>query len=218
VFEKPLELYSHSNVICMNSLNTVIANAIERSKPGEAGFAKHDIFSCPALVEKIHSDDILSSICDDSNDVCDPCSFKIPMKIVERAMNNCYLGDGTIHPDDHLLFIYELCELFKCAGISIGEVKRKLFSLSLKGRVAEWYKTLKDDQSIGWEEIVPLFYSKFYPSSEVHKDRNYIYNFHPHDGETIVQAWGRWKSLMLKCPIHELPHNIVINNFYARLS
>jgi hypothetical protein len=28
--EKPLELYSHaiSNVICMNSLNTVIANAI----------------------------------------------------------------------------------------------------------------------------------------------------------------------------------------------
>jgi hypothetical protein len=32
VFEKSLELYSHSNVICMNSLNTVIANAIEKSK------------------------------------------------------------------------------------------------------------------------------------------------------------------------------------------
>jgi hypothetical protein len=29
VFEKPLELYSHSNVICMNSLNTIIANAIK---------------------------------------------------------------------------------------------------------------------------------------------------------------------------------------------
>jgi hypothetical protein len=47
---------------------------------------------------------------------------------------------------------------------------------------------------------------------------NYIYNFHPHDGESIAQAWGRLKSLMLKCPIHELPHNSVINNFYARLS
>jgi hypothetical protein len=44
--------------------------------------------------------------------------FKIPMKIVERVMNNCYLGDGTIHPDNHLLFIHELCELFKCAVIS----------------------------------------------------------------------------------------------------
>jgi hypothetical protein len=66
------------------------------------------------------------------------------MKIVERAMDNCYLGDRTIHPGDHLLFIHELCLLFKCASISMNRVKKKLFSLSLKGRAAEWYKTLKD--------------------------------------------------------------------------
>jgi hypothetical protein len=29
---------------------------------------------------------------------------------------------------------------------------------------------------------------------------------------------GKIDALMLKCPIHELPRNIVINNFYARLS
>jgi hypothetical protein len=108
--------------------------------------------------------------------------------------------------------------LFKCAGISSSQVKRKLFSLSLKGRAAEWYRLLKDGRSIGWEEIIPLFYSKFYPPSEIRKDRNQIYNFWPHDGESIAQAWGRLKSLMLKCPIHELPSNIVMNNFYARLS
>jgi hypothetical protein len=139
------------------------------------------------------------------------------MKIVERAMDNCYLGDVTVHPGDHLLFIHELCKLFKCAGISMNRVKKKLFSLSLKGRAAEWYKTLKDGRPVDWEEIVPLFYSKFYPSSEVYKDRNYIYNFHPHEGEIIAQAWGRLKTLILKCPIHDLPHNTVINNFYARL-
>jgi hypothetical protein len=44
-----------------------------------------------------------------SNDACAPHPFKIPMKIVERAMNNCYLGDGTVHPGDHFLFIHELC-------------------------------------------------------------------------------------------------------------
>jgi hypothetical protein len=108
--------------------------------------------------------------------------------------------------------------LFKCAGISSSQVKRKLFSSSLKGRAAEWYRLLKDGQSIGWEEIIPLFCSKFYPPSEIHKDQNRIYNFWPHDGESIAQAWGRLKSLMLKCPIHELPSNIIINNFYARLS
>jgi hypothetical protein len=65
--------------------------------------------------------------------------------------------------------------LFKCAGISTSEVKRKLFSLSLMGRAVEWYKLLKNGQSIGWEKIVPLFYSKFSPPSEIHKDRNPIY-------------------------------------------
>jgi hypothetical protein len=77
-----------------------------------------------------------SSLSDNSYDACAPHPFKIPMKIVECAMNNCYPGDGTVHPGDHLLFIHELCELFKCVGISMNLVKRKLFSLSLKGRAA----------------------------------------------------------------------------------
>jgi hypothetical protein len=193
---------------------------MEKSKLGEASF--YDLFSSPALEEKICSDDTLSPICDNSNDGCDPHTdsipFKIPMKIIECVLNNCYFGDGTVHPGDHLLFIHELCELFKCASISMDQVKRKLFSLSVKVKAAEWYKTMKNSRSIGWEEIVPLFYFKFYRPSEIHKDRNYIYNFHPHDGESVAQAWGRLKSLMLKCPIHEFPSNIVINNFYARLS
>jgi hypothetical protein len=103
-----LELISHSSVITTNTLNTIL----EKSKLGEVGFFKHDIFSSPALVEKVCSDDILSPICDVSNDAYAPHPFKIPMKIVDRAMNNCYLGDGTVHPGDHLLFIHELCELF----------------------------------------------------------------------------------------------------------
>ena len=118
--ENPLELISHSNVISTNALNTVNANAIEKSKLGEAGFVKHDIFSSPALVEKVCSDDILSPICDNYNDAFDilnqiteSISFKIPMKIVEKIMDERYAGDGTVHPSDHLLKLKELCELLK---------------------------------------------------------------------------------------------------------
>jgi hypothetical protein len=136
----------------MNSLNTIIANAMEKFKLGEASF--YDLFSSPALEEKICSDDTLSPICDNSNNACNPHTesipFKIHMNFFERVLNNRYFGDGTVHPGDHLLFIHELCKLFKCAGISMDQVKRKLFSLSLMGRAAEWYKTLKNGRSIGW--------------------------------------------------------------------
>ena len=145
-------------------------------------------------------------------------TFKIPTRIVDRVIDNYYFGDGTIHPGDHLLFIHELCGLFKCAGITTARVKKKLLSISLKGRAKEWYKLLKNGQSMEWEEMASLFYSKFYPPSEIHKDRNLIYNFWPRYGESTAQAWGRLKLLMLKCPIHELPNNIILNNFYARLS
>ena len=42
--------------------------------------------------------------------------FEIPIGIVDRVMDNCYVGDGSIHPYIHLLNIKELCELFKIAG------------------------------------------------------------------------------------------------------
>ncbi|KAK1685348.1 hypothetical protein QYE76_046196 [Lolium multiflorum] len=86
--------------------------------------------------------------------------------------------------------------LVRCSnsGISMNEVRKKLFTISLSGKAAHWYKLLKNGDSIDWEDIVPLFYSKFYPPSEIHKDRNRIYNFWPHDGESIAQAWGRLKQ------------------------
>ena len=68
--------------------------------------------------------------------------YKMPKKIIERYMNNRYEGDGTVHPGDHLLFLHELCGLFKCAGISMDEVRKKLFSMSLSGKAAHWYKLL----------------------------------------------------------------------------
>ena len=193
--KEPMEphLHASSNIIGMNAIT---ANAMDKSKLGEASFC--DLFSFPSLGEKICSDNALSPICDNSNDASDILNppaesipYKIPMKIIERVIDNRYKGDGTVHPGDHLLFLHELCGLFKCAGISMDEVKKKLFSVSLSGKAAHWYKLLENRHSLGWEEIASLFYSKFYPPHEVHIDRNYIYNFYPRDGESISQAWGR---------------------------
>ncbi|KAK1573962.1 hypothetical protein QYE76_037222 [Lolium multiflorum] len=51
-------------------------------------------------------------------------------------------------------------------GISMNEVRKKLFTISLSGKAAHWYKLLKNGDSIDWEDIVPLFYSKFYPPNK----------------------------------------------------
>src|SRR3954471_3347778 len=55
-----------------------------------------------------------------------------------------------------------------------------------------------------------LSFMQSYPLREIHQERNYIYNFWSRDGESIAQPWGRLKSLMLKCPNHELPKEIIL--------
>ena len=62
------------------------------------------------------------------------------------------------------------------------------------------------------------FQQKIYPMHLVHHDWNYIYNFWPREGESIALAWGRLKSVLYSCPNHELSREIIIQNFYARLS
>ena len=68
--KKPMELYLHanSNVVSMNSLDTIISNAMEKSKLGEASFYENDLFSPPSLEEKIYFDDTMPPIYDDYND------------------------------------------------------------------------------------------------------------------------------------------------------
>ena len=83
--------------------------------------------------------------------------FKIPTGIVDYVMANRYAGDR--HPGDHLLYLSELCSLFKLACVSRDFVMRKLFSLSLKDRASDWYKLLDNSHLLNWQELMPLFYS-----------------------------------------------------------
>ena len=67
--KKPMEPYLHAGSnISMNALNTIVANDMENSKLGEAGFDEHDLFSPPSIEEKIFFYDYnMPPIFDDEN-------------------------------------------------------------------------------------------------------------------------------------------------------
>ena len=56
--------------------------------------------------------------------------FKIPTGIIDYVLANRYTGEG--HPGEHLLYLSQLCSLFKLAGVTMEFVMNKLFSVSLK--------------------------------------------------------------------------------------
>ena len=38
--------------------------------------------------------------------------FEIPLGMIEKLLANPFAGDGTLHPDLHLIFVDEVCGLF----------------------------------------------------------------------------------------------------------
>ena len=108
--------------------------------------------------------------------------YEIPLGMIEKLLANPYAGDGTVHPDMHLIYVEEMCGLFKLAGLSEDGVKKKVFPLYLEGKALTWYRLLDDIGTWDWNRLKLEFHQKFYPMHLVHRDRNYIYNFWPREG------------------------------------
>ena len=59
--------------------------------------------------------------------------YEIPSGMIEKLLANPYAGDGTEHPNMHLIYVEQICGLFKLAGLPGDEVKKKVLPLSLRG-------------------------------------------------------------------------------------
>ena len=70
--------------------------------------------------------------------------FEIPSGMIEKLLANPFAGDGTLHPDLHLIYVDEVCGLFKVAGMPEDVVNKKVFPLSLKGMALTWYRLCDD--------------------------------------------------------------------------
>ena len=78
--------------------------------------------------------------------------YEIP-SMLEQLLAKPYAGDGTEHPDTHLLYVNEICGLFKLAGLPEDEVKKKVFPLSLKGKALTWYRLCDDIGSWNYNRL-----------------------------------------------------------------
>ena len=86
--------------------------------------------------------------------------YEIPPGMIEKLLANPYAGDGTKHPDLHLIYVDEICELFKLPGLPIDEVKNKVFPLSLKGKTLTRYRLCDDIGSWNWNRLKLEFHQK----------------------------------------------------------
>ena len=84
--------------------------------------------------------------------------YEIPSGMVEQLLAKPYTGNGTEHPDMHLLYVNKICGLFKLAGLLGDEVQKKVFPLSLEGKALTWYRLCDDIRSWSWNRLKMEFH------------------------------------------------------------
>ena len=139
--------------------------------------------------------------------------YEIPSGMIEQLLANPYAGDGTEHPDMHLIYVEQICGLLKLAGLPRDEVMKKVFPLSLKGKELAWYRLWDDIGSWNWNRLKLEFHQKNYHVHLVHCDRNYQYNFWPREGESIALAWGGLSQRYIHAPIMRSQEKLLSRNF-----
>ncbi|GKB91106.1 shikimate O-hydroxycinnamoyltransferase [Tanacetum coccineum] len=71
-----------------------------------------------------------------------------------------------------------------------------------------------DGSNTTWEDLTTHFLAQFFPPRRTAKLRNNILMFQQHHGESLSEAWTRFKDLLQKVPHHDIDRWLQIQIFY----
>ncbi|XP_050889910.1 uncharacterized protein LOC127095237 [Lathyrus oleraceus] len=85
------------------------------------------------------------------------------------------------------------------------EVKKlRMFPFTLVEEAEEWFYSLPAGSITTWEEMEKAFLNEYFPTSVFLQKRYEILNFKQKDGETLGDAYKRFKRVLVACPTHNM--------------
>ncbi|KAJ9542012.1 hypothetical protein OSB04_028518 [Centaurea solstitialis] len=127
-------------------------------------------------------------------------------------------GKNDSNPIVHMENFVDICDLFKTEEGRDDAIRLRVFPLTVTGEARAWLRSLEPSSITTWEGLRSKFLSRFFQPSKIDKLRAEIRSFQQQDGETISEAWERFKHLLNSCPSHELNKSEQVQTFYSGLA
>ncbi|KAL0315950.1 UNVERIFIED_CONTAM: hypothetical protein Sradi_5473200 [Sesamum radiatum] len=99
-------------------------------------------------------------------------------------------------------------------GVSSDAIRLRIFPFSLCDTAKDWLQSLPAGSITTWAALTQKFLAKYFPPAKTAKMLNEITSFVQLDRESLYDAWERFKSMLRKCPHHELPVWRQVQTFY----
>ncbi|GJU07525.1 MAK10-like protein [Tanacetum coccineum] len=104
--------------------------------------------------------------------------------------------------NQHLKDFLKLVDSLDLDGENRERTRLRLFQFSLRDQASNWLERLPAGSITTWEDLTTRFLAQFFPPGRTTKLRNDILMFQQHHGESLSEAWTRFKGLLQKVPHH----------------
>ncbi|XP_021725337.1 uncharacterized protein LOC110692616 [Chenopodium quinoa] len=130
-----------------------------------------------------------------------------------------FTGGKFENPHEHIKEFLKYCDTIKINGVSQEYIRLKIFPFSLMGAAEHWLnKDVPPGSLTTWNEVTTAFLGRFYNHKKTAEARSKIQSFRQRGGESLCEAWERFKELQRQCPHHGIPNWQVLQTFYGGLS
>ena len=95
----------------------------------------------------------------------------------------------------HLPKFLAECDTIKLNGVSTDAIRLRLLPFSLKDRASDWLQNEEPNSFTTWDILSREFLSKYFQPGNIARLRTEITSFVQRNGESLYEAWERFKDL-----------------------
>ncbi|CAM8944881.1 unnamed protein product [Rhodiola kirilowii] len=141
-------------------------------------------------------------------------TWELKTGLIQMVQNSQFSGRVNEDPHHHLKRFVQMCNTVKTNGVSSESYYLRLFPFSLSDKASRWLDSHAEGTFTTWNRLAEAFLQQYFPPSKTAHFRNKIISFRSIDGETLYDAWERYKELTRMCPHHNLEEWQIIDTFY----
>ncbi|GKA65020.1 zinc finger, CCHC-type containing protein, partial [Tanacetum coccineum] len=138
---------------------------------------------------------------------------------IRLVQNECsFHGLRSEDPKQHLMDFLKLVDLLDLDGENRERMHMRLFQFSLRDQASNWIERLSAGSITTWDDLTTQFLTQFFPPRRTVKLCNDILMFQQHHGESLSEAWTRFKDLLQKVPHHGIDLWLQVQIFYDHVN
>src|SRR3954465_4478566 len=139
--------------------------------------------------------------------------FQLHPSTIQQLEKRPFSGKINEDANKNLQRFLTMTTSLKIEGHSEEAKKLVMFPFTLSEDAEEWFYSLPAGSITTWQQMETKFLNEYFPTSVYIRKRYDIVNFKQKEGESLGDAYKRFKRLLVACPTHNMDATEQMQNF-----